>query len=81
MQRWAFESYGEKGEPWRPVPFDGNLLVSQMTKTFAADVLTTGTCELPTLKDCWPAHRFILNQLLPHFNRLFKKESDHCPVT
>lgn len=81
FSRWAFECDMNGGGTWRPIPFEGNLLVSQMTKTFAMEILSTGRCELPTLEECWPAHEFILESLLPHFNRLLKKNDDVCPVT
>lgn len=81
MHRWAFESDMELGGAWKMVPFEGNLMVSQMTKTFAIDILTKGSCELPTLEDCFPSHRFILGELQPHFNRLLKENNNYCPVT
>ena len=81
MQRWAYESDADSGWAWRPAIFDGNLLVSHMTKAFATDIMTLGRCELPTLGDCFPAHQFILSELLPHFNKLLGVEGDRCPVT
>lgn len=81
VQRWAFESNAASGGAWSPIPFEGNLLVSEMTKAFVTDILVSGRCGLPTLKDCFPAHRFILGSLLPHFNKLSKTERDYCPVT
>lgn len=79
MCRWACES--DRGGPWKAVPFEGNLMVSNMTKVFAMDILTTGRCELPTLEACYPAHRFILSELQPHFEKLLKKNLGYCPVT
>jgi len=81
MTKWAYESTKDSGWSWRAVPFEANLMVSQMTKTFAADILSSGQCGLPSLEECYPAHRFILGELLPHFNRLLGRESDRCPAT
>ncbi len=81
MSRWAWESDASTGWEWRPIPFEGNLLVSSMTKQFAADILSSGTCELPNLKECFPAHRFILTELRPHFSKLLKTEVERLPVT
>lgn len=81
MQRWAVESDAGSDWNWRPIPFEGNLLVSHMTKQFVTDILREGRCELPKLEDCYPAHRFILNALRPHFNQLLHCDSDLCPVT
>ena len=80
-QRWAFESNVATAWEWKMAPFDGNLLVSEMTKAFALDIMTHGRCELPTLEECFVAHRFILGELLPHFNKLLDQEGDRCPVT
>ena len=66
---------------WRQIPYDENLMVSHMTQAFAKDILDRGSCELPTLDQCFPAHRFILETLRPHFNRLLHVEAEACPVT
>lgn len=81
MQRWAVESDASSGGTWRSVPFEGNPLVSHMTKQFIADILATGRCALPTLEESLVAHRFILSELQPHFNRLLEREVPLCPVT
>lgn len=81
FQRWAVESGEEDGGAWRPIPVEGNLMVSHMTKAFVTDIFEKGDCELPTLEECFPAHQFILESLQPHFNRLLGKELDCCPVT
>ena len=81
MNRWAWESDAASGWVWRPVPFEGDLTVSNMSRAFIADILATGACELPTLADCAPAHRFILGELLPHFRRLMSPSLEACPVT
>ncbi len=81
MMKWFYESTVDSGWSWRAVPFEANLMVSNMTKAFAADILGSGRCELPTLEECFPAHRFILSELQPHFNKLLGTEGDRCPVT
>lgn len=81
MTKWFCESTCEDGWTWRQVPFEANLLVSNMTRIFAADILGSGRCELPTLEECYPAHRFVLSELLPHFNKLSGTRGDRCPVT
>ncbi|MDO8527409.1 MAG: Gfo/Idh/MocA family oxidoreductase [Deltaproteobacteria bacterium] len=79
--KWFFESSADTGWVWRQVPYEANLMVSNMTRNFAMDILSKGKCELPTLEECFPAHQFILNALQPHFKKLMKKEIQHCPVT
>ena len=79
--KFALESYAKDNWTWKQVPIHEDWMVSFMTKQFAGDILRTGTCALPTLKDCYPAHKFILNALLPHFHQLLDKELEYCPVT
>ena len=81
MTRQAFEGVATDGWDLRPIPFEGNLLISNMTKAFAADILQSGRCELPTLAESFPVHGFVLSELLPVFNQLLGKEDDRCPVT
>lgn len=81
LSRWAWESDEATGWQWRAVPYEGKLLVSDMTKDFAADILSKGTCELPTLAECFPAHRFVLSELQPHFSELLGVQVDRCPTT
>lgn len=81
MQRWAVESDASTDWNWRPVPFEGDILVSHMTKAFVADILASGRCELPTLAESLAAHRFILGALQPTFSELFERSVEHCPVT
>jgi hypothetical protein len=80
-QGWAFESDADSEWAWRQVPFEGNLLVSQTTRDFAARILTSGKCPLPTLEQSLVSHRFILGELQPNFSRLLGRELDLCPVT
>jgi hypothetical protein len=81
FQRSAFESTQAEGWAWRLLPLTDNMLVSHMTKTFAADLLTTGRCALPTLEESLVAHRFILGELQPHFTRLLESTLTSCPVS
>jgi predicted dehydrogenase len=81
FHRWAVESDRTTGGSWRSVPFEGNLLVSHMTRAFARDILAAGGCRLPTLEESLPAHRFILGALQPAFRRLLEREVELAPVT
>ena len=81
MVKWFYESTADTGWAWKPVPFDANLMVSTMTRLFASQILAFGRCELPTLEECYPAHRFILEELRPHFTQLLGQPMEHCPVT
>jgi len=81
MHRWAVESDASTDWAWQPVPFEGDLLVSQMTKDFAMEILTSGRCGLPTLAESFVAHRFILGALQPRFGELLEREIEACPVT
>ncbi|MBI3317664.1 MAG: hypothetical protein HYZ90_00755 [Candidatus Omnitrophica bacterium] len=81
LSRWAMESDRESGWSWRPLPFEGDLLVSEMSKGFVSEILSSGRCLLPTLEESMAAHRFILEELKPYFERLLKRELDLCPVT
>lgn len=81
FQQFALESYPDLDWKWKEYPFKENWLVSHMTKTFVRDMLTKGKCDLPSLEECFPAHKFILGELLPHFNHLLEKENSFCPVT
>lgn len=81
MQRWAVESDANTGWAWRPVAFEGNILVSHMTTEFVADLLASGRCELPTLGESLVAHRFILGALQPVFSELLERPVEACPIT
>lgn len=80
MQRWFWESTRQSDWTWTRVPYEQNLAVSFMTRKFAADILGKGSCDLPTLRKCYPAHAFILNSLKPHFEKLLG-QGESCPVT
>lgn len=81
FQQWAQESLPETNWQWQPIPIKENWMVSHLTKAFVIDILLGGRCDLPTLEECFPAHEFILSQLLPHFNKLLKVNNNYCPVT
>ena len=80
MNKVLFES--EKGRNWKwvQVPFDANMLVSKMTRQFASDIITRQACDLPTLHQCFAAHEFVLNALLPKFQEKLGANVS-CPVT
>lgn len=77
----AWESREADGWRWTPLPVDEDWAVSRMTADFARDIVSKGACALPTLAEAYPGHRFILESLLPHFNRLLGRDSDVCPIT
>lgn len=79
--QWAWQSREENEWAWAPMQFKGELRVSYTTRQFATEILTKHKCSLPTLAEAFTAHSFILNELQPHFNRLFGAELKHCPVT
>ena len=81
FNKLAMESYPEDNWAWHPVRVDENWAVSHMTMGFASDILAKGQCLLPTLQDCFPAHKFILNALKPAFNQLRGNHDDVCPIT
>ena len=81
FQKFAMESYPVDNWAWRPVMINENWAVSHMTTTFASDILAQNQCRLPTLEDCYPAHKFILEALQPAFNRLRGRHEDYCPIT
>ncbi len=76
-----YESTPDAGWAWTRIPFESDLLASRMTRIFAKDILTEGRCDLPTLKESFPAHRFILTSLQPHFDKLLGAPQTRCPVT
>jgi len=81
LQQSLFESDSESNWAWRQSPIEPNLLVSDTTKEFTAEILESGQCSLPTLEESLVAHRFILGGLQSHFNKLLGLDLDHCPVT
>lgn len=81
IQKFAMESYPADNWVWRPVLINENWMVSHMTISFVSDILGRGECLLPTLGDCFPAHKFVLESLLPAFNRLRGRNDEFCPIT
>ncbi len=75
----AFESINDS--PWQKIPIESKINVSDTTQIFCHDIFRHNSCALPTLEECWPAHRYILTETLPHFNRLLKTENQFCPTT
>ena len=59
---------------------NANMLVSKMTRQFASDIITRQACDLPTLHQCFAAHEFVLNALLPKFQEKLGANVS-CPVT
>ena len=81
MTRSFYESSAESGWDWSHVPYNQDLKVSTMTRSFAHDIVLTGGCQLPTLQECRAAHEFILTAVRPHFSRLVGRELERSPVT
>lgn len=81
MKLKFFESHADENWLWREHELKENLFVSHMSRKFAQDILTKDVCDLPTLEQAWPSHQYLLNELLPHFNRLLKSKMALCPVT
>ena len=79
--KWIYESSEESGWTWRPVPFEANLRISNMTKGFVIDILASGRCQLPTLRECFAAHEYILKEIAPHFQSALGPTFSHAPVT
>ncbi len=79
--RQAFESSVIEKTPLTPIPFEGDVSVSVMSKKFISDILLNKNCELPTLQDCWLAHKTVFEATLPLFNQLLNKTDDYCPIT
>lgn len=77
----AYESSIDTQWSWKQVPIEEEYYISKSEGKIISDVLKKGSCDLPTLEQSFPAHKFILEALLPSFNRLLKKNTDHCPVT
>lgn len=81
MTRTFYESTLDTGWQWSQVPLEEDMLVSNMTRQFVTDILRKNACELPTLAECYPAHKFILEELQPHFQKLMNTSDERCPVT
>ena len=81
LQPFAQEASAAANWAWSPVAFEGNFLISHMSRTFIADILDHGTCELPTLRECFAPHAYLLTALQPWFSTLMGREVDELPVT
>ena len=81
FQKFALESYAANQWAWATVPIEANWAVSHMTKKFVRDIFKQGQCTLPTFEQCYPAHRFILEALLPTANQILHKTDDVLSVT
>ena len=81
FQKFAYESYPRTEWRWSKISIEENWMISNMSKAFVSDILDKGSCELPTLWQCFPSHKYILTELLPHFNCLLNVHNDYCPVT
>ena len=81
MTRTFYESTLDSEWQWSSIPIEENMLVSSLTRRFVRDILQQNTCELPTLTQCYPAHKFILEELQPHFKRLLNLSDNRCPIT
>lgn len=81
MNHWAVESTPDLNWDWQAAKCDENLMISNMTKHFASSIITSNTCDLPDLEQSFPSHRFILDELLPHFTSLMGHDIRKCPIT
>tara|TARA_Y100000588_G_scaffold78741_1_gene82295 strand:+ start:9316 stop:10287 length:972 start_codon:yes stop_codon:yes gene_type:complete len=81
IQGWGFESSSEDGWKWHPADLSYNILISSMTRDIVSSIFTSGTCNLPSISDCFLAHKFILDELLPHFQSILNSDSALCPIT
>lgn len=79
LGQFAYECLSS--QEWKPILIQESFLVSQTSRNFISDIIKKGKCALPSLEDCLPAHQYILDTLLPHFNKLLNQQNDYCPVT
>lgn len=77
----CWESTLEKGWEWEKVDYQKDIYVSSTTRIFLNDIFRRRRCALPTLRESFPAHQFILESLLPEFQKQMGKEWTRCPVT
>lgn len=77
----VFESVASSGWEWKKIAIEEEYLVSKISRGFISSILCEDKCDLPTLSECFPAHKFILSSLLPYYNKLLGRESSRCPVT
>ena len=81
LKQQIFESSYESEWTWKRLEFEGSILVSNLTKRFVTDILSSGRCDLPTLEESLIAHKYILEELRPKFRDLLNDNVYLCPVT
>ena len=81
VTKQAYESNLKTNNVLQSIPFEGNLMVSEMTKDFVNDIFNEGNCKLPSLKDCYISHKILFETYLPIFNYSLNKNDDICPIT
>lgn len=77
----AFEICFKEENKYFEIPYEGDLSVSFMSKLFLIDILKYSKCELPTLDDCFLAHKIIFETMLPYFKKHINPDSNLCPIT
>lgn len=81
LKQEIFESSSETEWRWERLEFNESILVSDLTKRFVIDILSSGSCDLPTLEESWISHKYILEELRPTFRALLNDNLNLCPVT
>jgi predicted dehydrogenase len=76
-----YEGTASDGWILKTIPFDENISVSAMSTKFIQEILLTGTCELPTLRQAFVSHKLLFEVSLPIFNGLLNKQDNICPIT
>ena len=54
---------------------------SQLTNIWVDDILSQGSCELPTYSESMPLHLELIRVLTNHLEKITGKEIDACPIT
>jgi hypothetical protein len=54
---------------------------SQLTHLWVDDILSRGTCDLPTYAESMPLHQELIRVLSKHFKKITGKGGDACPIT
>ena len=81
LKQQLFESSYETDWRWERLEFEESILVSDLTKRFVTDILSSGSCDLPTLEESLISHKYILEELRPTFRALLDENLNLCPVT
>ena len=66
---------------WQTIGVDEPWQVSAMSTGFVNDILTKGSCLLPSLAQHQPAHDFLMSVIKPHLIKLGISCEQGCPVT